>query len=85
MIADKELEPEDCFGAYMQTYLERDICGLIAIKDENKFLKFIACAAARTGQEVNLADIGKDVEIDRKTANCILWKLKRAQTRAKGH
>ncbi len=68
MIADKELEPEDYFGAYMQTYLERDIRDLITIKDENKFLKFIACAAARTGQEVNLADIGKDVEIDRKTA-----------------
>lgn len=68
MIADKELEPEDYFGAYMQTYLERDIRDLITIKDENKFLKFIACVAARTGQEVNLADIGKDVEIDRKTA-----------------
>lgn len=68
MIADKELEPEDYFGAYMQTYLERDIRDLIAVKDENKFLKFISCVAARTSQEVNLADIGKDVEIDRKTA-----------------
>lgn len=68
MIADQELLAEDYFGAYMQTYLERDIYDLVAIKDENKFLKFISCVAARTGQEVNLADIGKDVEIDRKTA-----------------
>ena len=68
MIADQELQAEDYFGAYMQTYLERDIYDLVAIKDENKFLKFISCVAARTGQEVNLADIGKDVEIDRKTA-----------------
>lgn len=68
MIADQGLLAEDYFGAYMQTYLERDIYDLVAIKDENKFLKFISCVAARTGQEVNLADIGKDVEIDRKTA-----------------
>lgn len=63
-----ELLPEDYFGAYMQTYLERDIRNLVFIKDENKFLKFISCTAARTSQEVNLADMGKDVEIDRKTA-----------------
>lgn len=69
MITDKELLPEDYFGSYMQTYLERDIRDMISIKAENKFLKFISCLAARTSGEVNLADIGKDVEIDRKTAN----------------
>lgn len=69
MVTDKELLPEDYFGAYMQTYLERDIRDLITVKDENKFIKFISCAAARTSQEVNLADLAKDVEIDRKTAD----------------
>lgn len=69
MITDKGLLPEDYFGSYMQTYLERDIRDLITIKDENKFLKFISCVAARTSQELNLADIGKDVEIDRNTAD----------------
>lgn len=68
MITDDGLQPEDYFGSYMQTYLERDIRSLITIKDESKFLKFISCAAARTSQELNLADLGKDVEIDRKTA-----------------
>lgn len=69
LITDPELLPEDYFGAYMQTYLERDIRDLITIKDETKFLKFISCAAARTAQEVNLTDMAKDIEIDRKTAN----------------
>lgn len=69
MITDPELLPEDYFGAYMQTYLERDIRDLISVKDENKFLKFLSCAAARSAQEVNLADMAKDVEIDRKTAD----------------
>lgn len=69
MITDRELSPEDYFGSYMQTYLERDIHGLITIKDESKFLKFVSCVAARTSQELNVADIGKDVEIDRNTAD----------------
>lgn len=69
MITDSELSPEDFYGSYMQTYLERDIRELILIKDESKFVKFISCVAARTSQEVNLSDIAKDVEIDRKTAD----------------
>lgn len=69
MITDDKLLAEDYFGAYMQTYLERDIRDLISVKEENKFLKFLSCAAARTSQEVNLADMAKDVEIDRKTAD----------------
>lgn len=69
MITDKDLLAEDYFGAYMQTYLERDIRDLVHIKDEGRFLKFLSCTAARTSQEVNLADLAKDVEIDRKTAD----------------
>ena len=42
MITDKSLQPEDYFGAYMQTYLERDIRDLITIKDEGRFLKFLS-------------------------------------------
>lgn len=68
MIVDKELTPEAFYGEYLQTYLERDIRDLIEIKNESKFLRFISCAAARTGQELNLSDIAKDVSIDRKTA-----------------
>ena len=69
LISDPELSCEDFFGSYVQTYLERDIRNLINVKNESKFTKFIACAAARTSQEVNLADIAKDVDIDRKTAD----------------
>ena len=69
MVTDPELDPENFYGSYMQTYIERDIRYLINVKDEGKFLKFISCAAARTGQEVNVDDISKDVGIDRKTAD----------------
>lgn len=69
MAVDQELDPEDFYGSYLQTYIERDIRALISIKDENLFLKFISCVAARTAQEVNLSDIGRDVGIDGKTAD----------------
>ena len=69
VISDSELLYEDYYGSYIQTYIERDIRDLINIKDENKFIKFISCVAARTSQEVNLADIAKDVGIDGKTAD----------------
>ncbi len=68
MIIDPELTAEAFYSEYLQTYLERDIRDLLEIRNETKFLQFLSCAAARTGQELNLSDIGKDVGIDRKTA-----------------
>ena len=68
LISDKDMSYEDFFGSYIQTYIERDIRDLIRIKDETKFIKYISCVAARTSQEVNLADIAKDVGVDRNTA-----------------
>jgi len=69
MIIDPELTPESYFGEYMQTYIERDIRDLVEIKNESKFQKFVSSVAARTGQELNLSDIGKDVGIDAKTVD----------------
>ena len=69
MIIDPQLTPESYFGEYMQTYIERDIRQLVEVKNESNFQKFVACTAARTGQELNLSDIGRDVGIDSKTAN----------------
>lgn len=60
---------ENFYSAYIKTYIERDIRQLINIKDEVKFLKFISAVAARTGQEYNASDIGKDVGIDNKTVD----------------
>ena len=60
---------ENFYSAYIKTYIERDIRELINIKDEVKFLKFISAVAARTGQEYNASDIGKDIGIDNKTVD----------------
>ena len=68
LIVDPDLTPESYFGEYLQTYIERDIRDLLAVKNENRFLRFMGCTAARTGQELNLTDIARDVGIDPKTA-----------------
>ncbi len=68
MIADPDLSPEIYFGGYVQTYIERDIREMLEIKKESEFLRFISCTAARTGQELNLNSLAKDVGIDNKTA-----------------
>lgn len=68
MIADPMLTPETYYGGYVQTYIERDIRQMLEIKKESEFLRFISCAAARTGQELNLNNMAKDVGIDSKTA-----------------
>jgi len=59
---------QNFYSGYLQTYLERDIRDIIAIKDEMKFLKFMASIAVRTAQEIKYDDITKEVEIDIKTA-----------------
>lgn len=69
MVVDESLTSEAFFGEYVQTYLERDIRELIEIKNERKFLQFLSCVAIRTGQELNLSDISRDVGIDVKTAD----------------
>lgn len=65
----QEINVENFYASYIKTYIERDIRELINIKDEVKFLKFISAVAARTGQEYNASEIGKDVGIDNKTVD----------------
>lgn len=60
---------ENFYSSYIRTYIERDIRELINLKDEIKFLKFISAVAARTGQEYNASDIGKDIGVDNKTVD----------------
>ena len=50
-------------ASYVQTYLERDVRGLRQIGDLTLFQNFLRTIAARSGQLLNLADIGRDLGI----------------------
>jgi predicted AAA+ superfamily ATPase len=67
---------EAFYDSYIRTYLERDVRQIINIGNEVKFITFLKVAAARTGQELNLADIARNVGIDPKTADKWLSVLK---------
>jgi predicted AAA+ superfamily ATPase len=56
------------YGAYVKTYIERDVRDLTQVGDEVKFIKFMTVAAANTGQLLNLASFARDVGISQPTA-----------------
>lgn len=50
-------QAETWFRSYVQTYLERDVRQMSAIRDLATFRRFLALVASRTGQMLNRADL----------------------------
>ncbi len=65
---DSQQDHDLFYGAYLQTYLQRDVKMLTNIGNEIAFLKFVRAAAARTGQLLNLAGMAADADIAPNTA-----------------
>lgn len=60
------------FESYIRTYIERDIRTVGNIGDLQLFTRFFKLLSAMSGREINPAQLGRDLGIDRKTA--ISWK-----------
>ena len=56
----RDVSPQDWFGNYMATYIERDVRQLIGVRDLSQFQRFVKLCAARSGQLLNLAALGAD-------------------------
>ena len=56
------------YGAYVRTYIDRDVRELSEIGDTVKFTKFMMAAAASTGQLLNLTSLARDVGVSQPTA-----------------
>ncbi len=56
------------YGAYVKTYIERDVRDLAQVGDEIKFMRFMTAAASSTGQLLNLASLARDVGVSQPTA-----------------
>lgn len=65
---DKALNPTQALGDYFQTYIERDLRQLVAIKDLNLFQRFIQLCAGRVGQLLNVSGLANDTGISHTTA-----------------
>lgn len=56
------------YGAYLRTYVERDVKEFTEIGDTVKFSKFMVAVAAMTGNLLNIASLARDVGISPPTA-----------------
>ena len=56
------------YGAYVRTYIERDVRELTEIGDTVKFTKFMTAVAANIGNLLNMASLSRDVGISQPTA-----------------
>ena len=74
-IYDAGIKPTQALGDYIETYVDRDIRQMIAIKDLALFEKFVRLCAGRVGQLLNLQSLGNDVGISHTTARSWLTLL----------
>jgi predicted AAA+ superfamily ATPase len=68
LYANKDFDWQMYYGAYVKTYIERDVRELTQVGDEVKFINFLTVAAGCIGQLLNLASMARDVGISPPTA-----------------
>ena len=67
-IYDRSLEPTRVISDYVATYVERDVRGLTMVRDLSRFQTFLGLCAGRTGQLLNLGQLGNEAGISHPTA-----------------
>ena len=71
-VEKRVLELKDMFkvyyASYIRIYLERDVRGIINIKDHNKFSSLLMSLAARTGMLLNYKSISSKIGVSKPTA-----------------
>ena len=67
-IHDRNLVAEEWLADYVRSYVERDLREVARVDDLRSFERFLRLAAARTGQELNLAALASDVGVAQQTA-----------------
>jgi len=68
-IYTQDIDPNDLYASYIQTYLERDVRQLSNVGDLRIFQKFMKLCAGRIGQLLNLSDIAMNCSISVPTAS----------------
>lgn len=71
-IHDRHIPPSDWIGAYVATYLERDVRTVSNVGDLVTFQRFIELCAGRIGQLVNHSSLAADAGISQPTARAWL-------------
>jgi predicted AAA+ superfamily ATPase len=66
-IYDQKLNPETWLQDYINTYIERDVRQITAVKDLALFSNFLKLCAGHTGQMINLSTFSNNLGVDVKT------------------
>lgn len=67
------------FSSYVQTYLQRDVRDLAQVADLGAFTRFLSLTCSRTGQVVNMAELGREAGVSGPTAQRWLSVLETSQ------
>jgi predicted AAA+ superfamily ATPase len=67
-IHDRQLDPQEWLGNYVETYLERDVRSVTNVGDLQAFSRFLCLCAGRAGQLLNVSSLAMDAGISHTTA-----------------
>jgi predicted AAA+ superfamily ATPase len=67
-VVDKNIDNEQYYASYIQSYIEKDVKDFYNIEKSIHFFNFVLVVAAQTGKLLNYSSLARDVEIDVKTA-----------------
>lgn len=67
LYSNKNMDWEQYYAAYVDTYIERDVKQLGSVGDTLAFTQFLTALASRTGELLNAASLARDVGVDSKT------------------
>lgn len=74
-IYDRDIPSKIFYSNYVQTYVQRDVTELIAIKDVQLFQNFLGLCATQAGQLLNLSSLANECGISQPTAKSWLSAL----------
>jgi predicted AAA+ superfamily ATPase len=63
LYADKDINRQYWYPAYISTYLERDVRNILHVGSLRDFNRFLRAAAIRTAQTLSFADLARDVGV----------------------
>ncbi|RDB06882.1 ATP-binding protein [Runella aurantiaca] len=71
-IFGRGLLPDEFYSNYIETYVQRDVRELLAVKELSSFQTFLRLCAGRVGQPLNLSSLATDCGITSPTAKAWL-------------
>ncbi len=66
-IHERDLDPTQALGDYLETYVERDLRQLAQVRDLASFETFLRLCAGRVGQLLNMHSLANDVGVSHST------------------